>query len=56
MKISKEEAKSLFGEELVIYKNNIYIPKTICRLKLLKLHQIHGSGHWTTPPTRHGER
>lgn len=54
--ISKEEANKLFGEELIVYKNNIYIPKNICRRKLLKLHQEHGAGHWITPPTRRGER
>jgi len=54
--ISKEEAKALFGEELIVHKNNIYIPKSICRQKLLKLHQKHGTSDWATPPTRRGER
>lgn len=54
--INKEEAEALFGEELIVYKNNIYIPKSICRRKLLKLHQKHGMGHWITPLARRGER
>ena len=54
--ISEEEANKLFGKELIVYKNNIYIPKSICRQKLLKLHQKHGTGHWITPLARRGER
>ena len=50
--INKDEANKLFGKELLIRDNKMYVPKDVCSHKLLKLHKEYGEVCWETVHTR----
>ena len=50
--INKDEANKLFGKELLIRDNKMYVPKDVSRHKLFKLHKEYGEVRWETVHTR----
>ena len=53
--IDKKEASILFGEELLIRNDKMYVPKDTCRHKLWKLHKRHGVAEWSSREGRRKE-